>query len=373
MTNLTHMIKKSIEINQFDNEHDTVSFIQKGSNQQLLCDYVELLDSQLNENQTQKLVKDTVNEWVQDFKNNKSYTKYVFEHSFAIAQQSVLLRDILIEYLGHKDILYQNIKHVLDVYYKTYQYPLAIDSQLLSMDNITDFEKIVREGIPFIFKVDGDAITSHEQMMYIYKHLGVLHTTRLLSDDMLIEMIPILSEVDIHELKHYFMTASFEYIKRFNYHFSKRRIQIYYENHIADIQSLILWGYDDNEALNYLYENANEYEKEDIIGALLNLKSLQVIPETLYEIKNGVQTILRIYITYLLKGDYQTTLNVIKMLSEYLNQLALIENVSQYKEYVNKKDIKTLRDTIEQYRHLSTINTTIIDRIYNTDAILIIR
>ena len=106
---------------------------------------------------------------------------------------------------------------------------------------------------------------------------------------------------------------------------------------------------------------------------MLNLKSLQVIPETLYELKNGVQTILRIYITYLLKGDYQTTLNVIKMLSEYLNQLALIENVSQYKEYVNKKDIKTLRDTIEQYRHLSTINTTIIDRIYNTDAILIIR
>lgn len=367
------MIKKSIEINQSDDKHDTVSFIQKGSNQQLLCDYVELLDSQLNESQTQRLVKDTVNEWVQDFKNNKNYTKYVFEHSFAIAQQSTLLRDILIEYLGHKDILYQNIKCVLDVYYKTYQYPLAIDSQLLSMDNITDFEKIVREGIPFIFKVDKEPITSHEQMMYIYKHLGVLHTTRLLSDDMLIEMIPILSEVDIHELKHYFMTTSFEYIKRFNYHFSKRRIQIYYENHIADIQSLILWGYDDNEALNYLYENANEYEKEDIIGALLNLKSLQVIPETLYELKNGVQTILRIYITYLLKGDYQTTLNVIKMLSEYLNQLALIENVSQYKEYVNKKDIKTLRDTIEQYRHLSTINTTIIDRIYNTDAILIIR
>ena len=52
MTNLTHMIRKSIAINSSDKSSDNVSFIQNGSNQQLLCDYVELLDSQLNEIQT---------------------------------------------------------------------------------------------------------------------------------------------------------------------------------------------------------------------------------------------------------------------------------------------------------------------------------
>ena len=98
MTNLTHMIRKSIAINSSDKSSDNVSFIQNGSNQQLLCDYVELLDSQLNEIQTQKMVKDTVDELLEDFKNHQTYTHHVFEHSFVIAQQSSLLTDILIEY-----------------------------------------------------------------------------------------------------------------------------------------------------------------------------------------------------------------------------------------------------------------------------------
>ena len=135
MTNLTHMIRKSIAINSSDKSSDNVSFIQNGSNQQLLCDYVELLDSQLNEIQTQKMVKDTVDELLEDFKNHQTYTHHVFEHSFVIAQQSSLLTDILIEYLSYKDVLYQNLRHVLKSYYDKYQYPLAIDHRLLSMAN----------------------------------------------------------------------------------------------------------------------------------------------------------------------------------------------------------------------------------------------
>ena len=371
VTNLTHMIRKSIAINSSDKSSDNVSFIQNGSNQQLLCDYVELLDSQLNEIQTQKMVKDTVDELLEDFKNHQTYTHHVFEHSFVIAQQSSLLTDILIEYLSYKDVLYQNLRHVLKSYYDKYQYPLAIDHRVLSMANITDFEKMVREHIPFIFKADIHSDISEERMMYIYQHLGVLHTTRLLNDTMLNQLIPKLNEVDIHELKHYFTTASFDYIKRFNYHFSKRRIQIYYENHIADIQSLILWGYDDNEALNYLYSYANDMEQEDIIGALLNLEPLQTIPDTMYELKNGVQTILRVYLVYLLKGDYQTTQNVIRMLTEYLNQITLQPDKSRYKQYVKSKDVLMLEATIMQYENLSTMNTGIIDRLKQSDIVVL--
>lgn len=373
MTNLTQMIRKSIEIHQDDAEVDAVAFINQASNQQLLRDYVEMLDNQLANKDKEKLITDTILQLRYDFNRHLNYTHQVFEHCYIIAKESMLLNELLVQYLSHKDILYSNLRDVLKAYNDKYEQPLDIDSQLLSMDNITDFEKIVRERIPFIFRMTSQSYSLDiKRALYVYQHLGVLHTTRMLNDDVLGEFIPHLNEVDIHELNHYFSTTSFDYIKRFNYHFSMQRIRMYYESHIADIQSLILWGYDNNDALNYLYDLANDREKEDIIGTLLNLKELKTIPQTMYKLHNGVQTILHIYIVYLLKGDFQTTRNVVSMLEQYLNQLSTHYDNPYAKQYVKQKYVDILQDTLKQYKHLSTIDTSIIDKLNKSDNIIIV-
>lgn len=368
------MIRKSIEIHQDDTEVDAVAFINQASNQQLLRDYVEMLDSQLENKDKEKLITDTIHQLRHDFNHRLNYTHQVFEHCYIIAKESNLLNELLIRYLSYKDILYSNLRDVLKAYNDKYEQPLDIDSQLLSMDNITDFEKIVRERIPFVFRMTSQSHSLDiKRALYVYQHLGVLHTTRMLNDDVLSDFVPHLSEVDIHELNHYFTTTSFDYIKRFNYRFSARRIRMYYESHIADIQSLILWGHDNNEALNYLYDLADDREKEDIIGTLLNLEELKTIPQTMYELHNGIQTILRIYIVYLLKGDFQTTRNVVRMLEQYLNQLSIYHDNPYAKQYVKQQYIDTLRDTLMQYAHLSTIDTSIIDKLNKSDKVIIVK
>jgi len=364
------MIQKSIIIHNSNEIPKSITQIDAGSHQQLLREYVELLNSQLSTDDTKKLIQDTVSELISDFNNGMTYTHHIFEHCKAIAGESELLNKVLTEFLKHKDTLYANLHDVLQCYQSKYHHTLPINIDYLSFDNISDFKKMIHEGLKIEFEVEHKENTlDYDTLMYIKKHLGVIPTIRIVSDTQLNQFLDELSDIEIHELKYYMASLNNESIHHLNHIFTKAQTQSYFEHNICSIHDLLVWASSDNASLNYLYDHAKDYDKPIIIKTLLKLDRIIESPKHLYDLPNGIETILNIYTHSLQKGDFNTTKNVIKLLDDYLNQKARRSDKTHL--FVSKKLIDDLDLTIMQYNRILDIDNNIVLRILNHDDIKI--
>lgn len=362
MTNLKHMIEKSIDIQSNDNLEDTFVTVVEGSHQQLLKEYVDLLDEQLTDKEKSTVINETENELFNDFKDNQPYTSHVYAHCRVIAQKSPLLKEVLIKYLSHKDVLYDNLRYVLHRHETLYGVPLLIDSRYITLENLIDFSKLYREQIKLEFDISTYEPTK-EIINKAYDLLGIIPTIRLVNSDYLDTFLNGINEADKHEISYYMKNTTDAVIRSSHAKFDYERAKTYHEHGIASVKTLLRWSKKSNGALNYLFEQANESDRLKILEYWLQLRPLQELPNNLYTLNNGLNEILTSYNNPTVKNDFEGTQNALFLLESFVKQYVRYRDPSETIE-VKETLLNTLDDMILRYGNVVRLSGNIITIIY---------
>lgn len=373
MEDLTHMIKTSIELN--NSETNQAIEIESTSHQRLLKEYVKMLDSK---NNSKNIIKRTVDDLYHDYHKGLAYTKNIFKHCYLIALESNLLDELLVQYMKHEHILYDNLRPVILDYHHELNQRFFIDSRYINNKNIKDFEKMVREGVVLEFTTLYDDKTfSLTTLNRMKKHLGVIPVIRLTDDDTLSAFLDKLDDVDKHELSYYFDHYSDNDILQVNMIFTSKRADIYQRHNIMSDSTVYRWAEGHDDVYSYLYDHTQNKElQRQILKKLMNIKDLKVLPKHINSHGGYLQSLFDIYFNFYHKGGYYVVKNLIYMTESYLNDLS--SNNSDHKEYINRQNLKQLDNVLFEYsalvkqsEELKTLDIDIADKLRKNDHIVV--